>query len=449
MRRYFESKDFQILKEILILFIGWRIIISLVGFLGLSFLPQVLEPGHTNWAGITVDYWLKWANWDGGHFRGIAEAGYIPFQVVFFPLYPILIKSLMINGIPSLWGGLIISNLSIIGALFYLYKLVNLDFEEKSAKKAIFIVLAFPTAFYFGAVYSESLFLLLTVGAFYYARQKSWLIALIFASLSAVTRLMGLVVILAVAVEYFVTAHKPPTMKEFWSEFLNRIGSYMIGLAFILNIAENFLTDFYFYTLAGLAQSTSYFLVLFGGILISVFILKFLFSNFNYRKIISAPSLFLILSFIPFLIYCLVLKSSQGSFFAFVQHEQLWHRHLTLPWDAPLSYFRNLWAVGFFQIGASALGLIEFIFFVIFITLLIISYFKLRLSYTLYFAISLLLPLSTGTLSAIHRYGLVIFPVFILLSLIKNETYYQLWIYFSLTLLGLLTVMFINSYWVT
>ncbi len=93
--------------------------------------------------------------------------------------------------------------------------------------------------------------------------------------------------------------------------------------------------------------------------------------------------------------------------------------------------------------------LIEFLFFVFLLIMLVISYLKFRLSYTVYFAFSLLIPISTGTLQAIYRYGLVIFPVFIILAMIKNETYYQLWMYFSLILLGLLTVMFINGYLVS
>jgi hypothetical protein len=448
-KKYFTSDDFLVLKEIAILFAGWRIIISLIGFFGLSFLPQVIAPGQTGWAGAGADYWIKWANWDGGHFRGIAENGYIPFQVVFFPLYPMLIRGLMIINIHSLWGGLIISSLAIVGALFYLYKLTALDYEERIAKKVIYLTLAFPTAFYFGAVYSEALFLFLTVGAFYYARKKAWIIALLFASFSAVTRLTGLAVILAVAIEYFLMTSKPPFIKEFWGNFLNRIGCYMAGIGVGFIIAEEVLLNNRLYILAGLSRSTANFLIMFGLFLISFFVIKFIIKNFDFRKLISVPAFFIGVSFLPFIIYCTFLSMSQDNFLAFVDHEQLWHRHLTTPWTSPITYFKSLVEVGIFQLGGRAQTLIEFLFFVMFSVLLVFSYFKLRISYTVFFAICLILPLSTGTLTAIHRYGLIIFPIFILLALIKNETYLQIWMYFSLTMLGFLTVLYINSYWVS
>lgn len=444
-----NSPDFQILKFVITLFLGWKIIITLIAFFGVSFLPTQLPGEEFRMAGMAVDFWGKWANWDGGHFRGIAENGYLPYQVVFFPFYPLLIKALMFIGIHSLWGGLLVSNLSIIGALFYLYKLVNLDFEEKVSKRVIFLTLAFPTAFYFNAVYSESLFLFLTVTAFYYARTKKWLISLLIASLSAVTRLTGLVVILAVALEYFLSTTELPSVKQFWSEFLNRIASYLLLLAFLIGILHRSFVDYELYLLAGLSAALAVFLTLVSIILLSVFFFKFTIRYIEFKKFLRKPILALLLAFIPFFVYCLSLYYSQDNFLAFVAQEKRWERDLSLPWSAPINYVRHLVEVGVFEVGKPALGLLELIFFVFFVVIFGFSYLKLRLSYTVFFALSLLIPITTGTLQAVHRYGLVIFPVFILLALIKNEMLQQLWIFFSLTLLGILTVMFINGYWVS
>lgn len=443
------SSDYQILRFIIILFLGWKAIVTLIAFFGISFLPIKLPGEEIVLAGSATDFWGKWANWDGGHFRGIAEAGYIPFQVVFFPLYPLLIKLLIFLGLHSLWGGLLISNLAIIGALFYLYKLVSLDFDETIAKKAVFITLAFPTAFYFNAVYSESLFLFLTTGAFYYARTKRWLLAILLASLAAVTRLTGLMVIFTVALEYLLKTTKLPTIKEFWSEFLNRIASYSILLAILISIFQSIFIDNQFYMLAGLSKTVAIFLTVMAVMLLSVFIIQFFLKQLDFRKLPTIPTFFLLLSFVPFLLYCLFLYFAQGNFLAFIAHEKQWSRELTLPWVAPINYFKHLFEMNFFVVGKSAQGLIEFIFFVFFITMLIFSYIKFRLSYTIYFALSLLIPVTTGTLQAIHRYGLVIFPIFIILALIKSELYSQLWMYFSLSLLGLLLVLYVNGFWVT
>jgi len=252
-----------------------------------------------------------------------------------------------------------------------------------------------------------------------------------------------------VAIEYLLKTASPPTLKELWSDFLIRVTVYLFALTLLLGIIRMILTEYRLYLTSEIISSFSSLTMSFELILLITYVMLFCFKKTDYRKILSLPFLFIILSLVPFALYGVYLYFTQGNFFAFVNHEQLWHRHLTMPWDAPVSYFKNLLAAGFFQIGSTTQTLLEFTFFIFFLILLVISYFRLRLSYTVFFALSLFLPLSSGTLIAIHRYGLVIFPAFILLSLIKNETYYHIWLFFSLTMLGILTVLFINSYWVS
>lgn len=220
------KSNLQIFKYCLVLFLGWRVALILITILGIQFFPN----------NINFDYWLRWANWDGGHFRGIAENNYLPQQTVFFPLYPMLIKFLMFFNISSLWGGLIISNISAIFSLFFLYKLAG--------KKAIFALLIFPTSFYLGAVYSESLFLAVTLASFYFARKKSWGLSSIFAGLSVATRLVGLATILAIFVEYLLTNKKIFTRKLFYIfSALLPFWIYIIYLKFKFNNSLIFLTS--------------------------------------------------------------------------------------------------------------------------------------------------------------------------------------------------------------
>lgn len=450
IQKILRSKNFQILKYVVLLFAGWRLATLLIAYFGLSFLPFHETSSELEWANQTTDYWVRWANWDGGHFRGIAENGYLhSYQVVFFPLYPLLIKILGFAGIPSLWASLLISNLSIIGALFYLYKLVLFDDEDSIAKKTVLATLAFPTAFYFGTAYSESLFLFLVIAAFYYARKKSWLAALAFAGLSSVTRLIGLAVIIGIGMEYFLNTTKPPSFKDFWKSSLARGLSYIAATILLTKILAPFATGLDAYLLLGLVKSILDPLSYIGLLLLILFMAKFLFDSFNFRKLLTRQIFFFLLSLTPFIAFCLFLYYTQGDFFAFVQHEQQWQRHLTLPWVAPIHYFNRLWPVGFFQLGSAAQAIIELLFFVIFFSLFIVSYIKLRISYTLFFAVALFIPISTGTLQAIHRYGLIIFPVMILLARIKNPETFNLWLYFCLMLQGVLLVLFFNSYWVT
>lgn len=328
-----------------------------ITFLGLSTFPSPID----------LDYWIRWANWDGGHFRGIAENNYLPQQTVFFPLYPMLIKFLMFFNIPSLWGGLIISNFATILALFFLYKLVLLDFSDKIAKRAVFALLIFPTSFYLGAVYSESLFLLLTLSSFYFMR----------------------------------------TNKIFWAAIL---GTGTLATR-----------------LAGIA----------------VF-----FALINYKKIFSIKNFILTLMLLPIPIYMLFQQTFFQNPFGFLTNESQWQRHLTFPLKPFLSYVKYLILTGF-QVGNMPRSLLEFLFFSGGLVGLYFSFKKLPLSYSIYFLISLILPTFSGTLIAMPRYMLTIFPIFILLGLIENELIQKIGIIISILLLSAYAILFINGYWVT
>lgn len=185
---YYQTVKIPIaLKQILIILLSWWLVLTLSAWLV---------------SAQNLNYWLSWANWDGGHFRGIAEHSYQDWQVVFFPLYPILIKASMFIGLDSLSSGLIISYLAFLLAIYFLYRLVRLDFPSVIAKQTVWFLLIFPAAFYLISVYSESLFLALSLGAAYYARKQQWILAAGLAGLTAVTRSFGIATIALVIVEY-------------------------------------------------------------------------------------------------------------------------------------------------------------------------------------------------------------------------------------------------------
>lgn len=145
-------------------------------------------------------------NWDGGHYTGIAQNGYSEkFQYAFFPLYPITIN-LLNNFVGNyLLSAVLISIVSSFLGLQLLYKLISQDFDKKIAEKVIAGVLIFPTSFYFLTAYSEGLFFLLTIAAFFFFRSRKLFLAVIFASLASATRLAGLAVVLGLIIEVSLT----------------------------------------------------------------------------------------------------------------------------------------------------------------------------------------------------------------------------------------------------
>jgi len=148
--------------------------------------------------------------WDGSWYRLVANSGYDPnvlglsglsAKAAFFPLYPWLMRwGHQLTGWSPETIGYIISNLAFFGALILLYRLVTMDFNEVIAKRTMWALALFPTAFFFSAVYTESLFLLFAVGTLYAARRGEWLLAGIVGLLAALTRSAGVMLLAPMAV---------------------------------------------------------------------------------------------------------------------------------------------------------------------------------------------------------------------------------------------------------
>lgn len=143
-----------------------------------------------------------WGRWDAVHYIDIATIGYHGTDMAFFPLYPLLIAGLgkLIGN--HLVAGLVISNVALFFALLYLYKLVEHEFDRHVARRAIFYISIFPTAIFFSAVYTESLFLMLTVASFYYMRERRWWIAGVIGFFAALTRVEGVLLVVPFCIEW-------------------------------------------------------------------------------------------------------------------------------------------------------------------------------------------------------------------------------------------------------
>lgn len=203
------------MKKIIIIFFLWLLIINIFALLGLN---------RFNLKGDTAYTWINptefqqeqgWdpvpvhAKWDSFWYLDIAENGY-SFKgveklsnIVFFPLYPFLIKIFsFITAGNLILSGWILSSLFLLLALFYLFKLVKEFHPEINPYLPIFILLIFPTAFFFNAVYTESLFLFLSLVTFYYGFKKKFLLAGIFGMFAALTRVTGILLFIPLIWEY-------------------------------------------------------------------------------------------------------------------------------------------------------------------------------------------------------------------------------------------------------
>jgi hypothetical protein len=125
-------------------------------------------------------------NWDGLWYRLIALEGYDggvqSARAAFWPLLPGLMHGgVLVSGLTVDTIGYLFANVAFLGALLLLYRLIALDFGDPAvARRAIWALALFPTALFFSAVYTESLFLLLVVAALYlWRRDLPWLAGLV------------------------------------------------------------------------------------------------------------------------------------------------------------------------------------------------------------------------------------------------------------------------------
>lgn len=148
-----------------------------------------------------------WGRWDAVHYLTIATLGYAGTDMAFFPLYPALVALLgrLIGN--HLVAGLLISNACFFFGLLFLYKLLEHEYDRAVARRAIFYVSIFPTAIFFSAVYTESLFFMLTVASFYYMRERKWWLAAVLGFFAAMTRVEGILLLVPYLIEWYA-AHR-------------------------------------------------------------------------------------------------------------------------------------------------------------------------------------------------------------------------------------------------
>lgn len=144
-----------------------------------------------------------WGRWDAVHYLEIATQGYQGTDMAFFPLFPLMIRILGNLVGNHLIAALLISNASFFFGLLFLYKLLEHEYDRSIARRAIFYVSIFPSAFFFSAAYTESLFFMLTVASFYYMRSHRWWMAGAIGFFAAMTRVEGVLLAVPFLIEWY------------------------------------------------------------------------------------------------------------------------------------------------------------------------------------------------------------------------------------------------------
>lgn len=389
----------MIIGNILKIFFFWRIVLFLIAFSAIFFIPTFGERfPYANVALMPTNMpsWIwGFGNFDGVHYLRIAQNGYnAEYSQAFFPLYPLLIN--IFNVFPKdlsldtkifvdpsfFYSGFVLSNIFLIVAVYLFYKLVKIDHNEKISFWSTVLLLTFPTAFYFGAIYTESLFLLLTCACFLSIRKNNFLLAGVFALLASATRIFGLLFLPVLLIEFFLAVKRGDiklVSKQFIKPMLGILLAPMGLLAYMFYLKNNFNDPLYFLTsqpFFGAERSQS--IVLLPQVI------------FRYFKILTTVSV----NSLPF-------------------------------FNAAL----------------------ELIFASIPLIILILLIKKIRLSYSIFTLGILIMPTLTGTFSSMPRYALMSFLIFPFMILLSGR-YFKLLIALFIVFQAILLSLFTRGYWV-
>jgi hypothetical protein len=158
------------------------------------------DPAFTRDLGFVTDVW---ARWDSVWFLKIAEDGYGSIEraaAAFYPGYPALVAVLgRLLGGHYVTAGILISLAATLGAFVLLHGLAREHLGPDGAARTVLYLALFPMAFFLQAVYSEALFLLLSVAAFVAAERARFLGAGVLAGLAILTRPAGFALLPALA----------------------------------------------------------------------------------------------------------------------------------------------------------------------------------------------------------------------------------------------------------
>lgn len=385
-----NQPEYYWLTRPLLAFLVTRLIIFIS-----AYLAEVAIPGMTGEGFYRVNpnnVWLDvWARWDSAFYIRIVETGYwfVPGQqssVAFFPLYP-LVVSLFAPFIGTLAAGVLVSNLFLFGGLVFLYKLTELEFDADTAGRTVFYIAAFPTAFFFSAVYTESTFLFFTVSTMYFARKGLWAWAGLFGLLCASSRIVGVVIWGVVGLEWL------------------RAHGWTLGTIHRRESWQNLLT----------ALKTDW---------------------LNLMAICIIP--------LGLVSYMLFLNSAFGDPVAFSTTQSAWGREMVGPLVIIGRDLAGLLSGNFLTGEIWWHVILDLSAYFSVLAVSIIIWRRLGASYALFCIISIVIPSMSGT-SSLSRYALVIFPFFMMLGYWGRRAWLDraLIIGFSI-LLGVLTTMFVN-----
>ncbi|MBQ9988768.1 MAG: hypothetical protein IJP30_03435 [Clostridia bacterium] len=181
---------------------------ALVWAVGLLAARAQLGPGYST-AQLSLHAFQKA---DALHYINIAENGYTAvgesrYFVVFFPLFPLFVRTVsMLTGLSSIAAAWAVNLPLMYVAILYVYKTALIDHSRKTGLTAAALLLLCPVAFFQHIAYSEALFLALNAMSVFYARRRQYAAAGLIGFFAALSRAAGVLCAVPIVAQAFIDA---------------------------------------------------------------------------------------------------------------------------------------------------------------------------------------------------------------------------------------------------
>jgi hypothetical protein len=190
----------SVLPALVAVFIATRLLVVLIAALS----ETTLAPANPDPSWDERPILSSLTGSDAVYYLGIAKEGYHLEPVkegyrdwVFFPLYPMAIRAASVVTLGDLpLAAILVSNVSFLAAMAALYALTRRHLDHERSIRAVTYLAIAPGAVAFTMAYGESLFLLLSAGAFLAAENRRWAVMGFLCALAALTRLPGVLLVI-------------------------------------------------------------------------------------------------------------------------------------------------------------------------------------------------------------------------------------------------------------
>ncbi len=371
-------------------FFVWRIGLLVIVFFATKFVPL-----QQNFLGggmsqyLSNPYLWSWFNFDGEHYLSLTRWEYTPLTYFFFPGFPFLIKYLVAHFVHDV----------------YTYAL-------------------------FGLVVSNGIFMLALIGFWKLVDMDYG---------ESIAKLSIILILLFPTSFYFASYYTEATFLAavVWSIYFARKGKWLLSGV-----------------IGGFASLTR----IIGIALFPTLLLEGLQTRPGSKKIKIKPSIvYTLLVPLGLSIYMYFLWRTTGDPLNFLHAVGVFgDQRSTMLVLLPQVFYRYIFkiipSINYYYFPMVFTTLLEFLMSILFLSLSILSFYKLKLSYSLFLTLGYLIPTFSGSFSSLPRYVLVLFPAYILLAqLIQNKPQPLKILVYSvfLVLLIISTTFFVSGYWIS